>query len=137
MASIRREISIAAPPERVWDALRDFGAVHRRLVPGFLLDARTDGRDRVVTFFNGSVLRERLVDRDVDARRLVWWILPGPLGFEHHNGSAQVFADGDASRFVWTTDVLPDELAERLAPMIERGLDVIKQTLESAARGEL
>jgi hypothetical protein len=137
MASIRREISIAAPPERVWDALRDFGAVHRRLVPGFLLDARTDGRDRVVTFFNGSVLRERLVDRDDDARRLVWWILPGPLGFEHHNGSAQVFADGDASRFVWTTDVLPDELAERLAPMIERGLDVIKQTLESAARGEL
>jgi carbon monoxide dehydrogenase subunit G len=135
MASIRREISIAAPPALVWDALRDFGAVHRRLVPGFLVDARTDGRDRVVTFFNGSVLRERLVDRDDDARRLVWWILPGPLGFEHHNGSAQVFAEGDGSRFVWTTDVLPDQLAQRLSPMIERGLDVIKQTLESAARG--
>jgi Polyketide cyclase / dehydrase and lipid transport len=136
MASIRREISIAAPPELVWDALRDFGAVHARLVPGFVVDAQTEGPDRIVTFFNGSVLRERLVDRDDDARRLVWWILPGPLGFEHHNGCAQVFAEGGGSRFVWTTDVLPDALAERLAAMMERGLEVIRQTLESAARGE-
>ena len=43
MASIRREISIAATAERVWDALRDVGALHTRLVPGFVTDCRLDG----------------------------------------------------------------------------------------------
>jgi hypothetical protein len=37
-----------------------------------LIDARLDGDDRVVTFFNGAVVRELLVDLDDDARRLVW-----------------------------------------------------------------
>ena len=66
MASIRKEIVIDASAERVWDALRDWGALHVRLVPGFATDARLDGEDRIVTFFNGSVLRERLVDLDDD-----------------------------------------------------------------------
>ena len=34
MASIRREIVIEAPPDRIWAALRDFGAVHERLDQG-------------------------------------------------------------------------------------------------------
>ncbi len=38
MASIRREISIAADPAEVWDAIRDVGAVHRRVAPGFVTD---------------------------------------------------------------------------------------------------
>ena len=36
MATICKEILIDAPPEHVWDALRDFGALHERLVPGFV-----------------------------------------------------------------------------------------------------
>lgn len=40
MATIRVERSIEAPPEQVWDALRDWGAIHERLVPGFVVDAR-------------------------------------------------------------------------------------------------
>jgi len=39
MASIRKEILIDAPPEDVWAAVRDVGAVHRRLAPGFVVDA--------------------------------------------------------------------------------------------------
>jgi hypothetical protein len=39
----------------VWDAVRDFGALHHRLVPGFVVEARLEGDDRVVTFFNGAV----------------------------------------------------------------------------------
>ncbi|HEV7483974.1 MAG TPA: SRPBCC family protein [Solirubrobacterales bacterium] len=68
MASIRKEIQIDARPEDVWDALRDWGAIHERLVPGFAVDARLDGADRIVTFFNSTELREILVDRDEEAR---------------------------------------------------------------------
>jgi Polyketide cyclase / dehydrase and lipid transport len=129
LASIRKEIEIDDDPDQVWAALRDFGAVHERLVPGFVVDARLDGDDRIVTFFNGSVLREVLIDLDDDARRLVWSIVDGP--YTHHNGSAQVFAsDEDRVRFVWVTDLLPDEMAEQTDAMMERGIGVIKQTLE-------
>jgi hypothetical protein len=130
MASIRREIVIEAPPDRVWAALRDFGAVHERLVPGFVVDARLEGHDRIVTFFTGTVLRERLVDLDDAARRLVWSIRDAP--YAHHNGSAQVLADGDGrTRFVWITDLLPDELAGATAEMMERGGAVLKRTMEA------
>ncbi len=87
MASICKEIAIDADPDDAWAALRDWGALHRRLVPGFVTDTRIDGGDRIVTFFNGAVARERLVDLDEDARRVVWSIVEGP--YTHHNASAK------------------------------------------------
>ncbi len=92
MASIRKETVIDASPADVWAALRDWGALHVRLAPGFALDTRIEGEDRIVTFFNGAVARERLVDRDEQHRRLVWSIIDGP--YTHHNGAAQVLAEG-------------------------------------------
>jgi len=134
MASIRKEIVIDASAECVWDALRDWGGLHVRLVPGFATDARLDGEDRIVTFANGSVMRERLVDLDDDAHRLVWSIADPP--YTHHNASAQVFADGAArSRFVWIADLLPNELAGRTGPLMEQALSVIKRTLEPERPG--
>jgi carbon monoxide dehydrogenase subunit G len=133
MASVRREISINADPAAVWDALRDVGALHRRLVPGFVTDCRIedDGRARVVTFGNGIVAREVIVDIDDAARRLVWSAAGGRL--THHNAAAQVFAEGDGTtRFVWVADLLPDEMAPAIAQMIEQGLAVIKKTLDGA-----
>jgi hypothetical protein len=131
MASIHKEIEIDARPEDVWDALRDWGAIHQRLVPGFVVDARLDGPDRIVTFFNGAEARELLVDLDDDARRLAWSIVDGP--YTHHNGVAQVFAiDEGRCRFVWVADLLPDAAAAVTAEMMERGIGVVKQTLEAA-----
>ena len=49
MASIHREISIDAPPEHVWSAARDVGALHTRLVPGFVIDTKLEDGVRVVT----------------------------------------------------------------------------------------
>jgi hypothetical protein len=130
MAHIRKEILIDASPEDVWAAVRDWGALHQRLVPDFVLDTKLDGDDRIVTFFNGIVVRELLVDLDDDARRLAWAIVEGP--YTHHNASAQVFSDGDGtSRFVWTADLLPNELAERTAALMQQGTNVVKQTLEA------
>ncbi len=136
MASIRKETIINAPPERVWDALRDWGAPHQRLVPGFVVDTRLDGTDRIVRFFTGTVVREVLVDLDDASRRLAWSIVAGEGGsvYRHHNGSAQVFADGEGrTRFVWITDLLPDEQAQRTSEMMERGTQTIKRTLEAGA----
>ncbi len=131
MASIYKEIAIEAPSEEVWAALRDFGALHERLVPGFVTAAEVCGDVRVITFFNGAVASERLVGTDDDARRLAYTVVEGPLGATHHNAAAQVLADGDGrSRFVWVTDVLPDDLAPATSGLMDRGLAVIKATLE-------
>jgi carbon monoxide dehydrogenase subunit G len=130
MASVRKEIHIDAAPDDVWDALRDWGELHHRLVPGFVTDAHLDGPDRVVTFFNGATVTERFVDRDHDARRLVWSVADG--SFTHHNASAQVFAEGAGTRFVWIADVLPHELGSYVGELMEHGMGVIKQTLEAS-----
>ena len=130
MACIRKETVIDASPEKVWGAVRDWGALHERLVPGFVVDTKLDGGDRIVTFFNGTVLREVLVDLDDDARRLVWSVVGG--AYTHHNASAQVFDEGEGrSRFVWIADLLPDELAAHTAPFMEQGTNVVKKTLEA------
>ena len=132
MASIRKEILIDASPEEVWSAVRDWGALHVRLAPGFVVDTRLDGEDRIVTFFNGAVVRELLVDLDDDARRLVWSVTDGP--YSHHNGSTQVSADdGGGARFVWIADLLPNDLADYTAELMERGTGVVKETLEAAS----
>jgi hypothetical protein len=133
MASIRKETLVDARPEEVWDALRDWGALHERLVRGFAVDCRLEGADRIVTFLNGAVMRERLIDCDDDERRLAWSIVDGP--YAHHNGSAQVFVAGDGrSRFVWITDLLPDDLRAGTEEVMERGIRAARETLEAAPR---
>ena len=116
--------------ERVWDAVRDVGAVHERLAPGFVVDTRLEAGARVVTFANGLVARELIVDVDDEARRLAWAVVGSPR-LTHHNASMQVFDDGDrGSRVVWIADLLPNEIAGTIAAMIEEGLGTMKKTLE-------
>ena len=136
MASIRRELRIAARPETAWSALRDVGALHTRLVPGFVTDTRLEEGARIVTFGNGMVVRELLIDVDDETKRVAWSAVGGPM--THHNASAQVIPDGEAGcRFVWIADLLPDEVAPTIAAMIDQGMAVIKATLESAERGRV
>jgi hypothetical protein len=132
MASIYKEIRIDAPAEAVWDVVRDFGQLHERLVPGFVVAAELLEDVRTITFFNGSVARERLVGIDHDARRLAYTVVDGPLGTTHHNASVQVFdADDGSSRFVWITDVLPHELESTIGALMDQALVAIEQTLEA------
>lgn len=136
MASIRKEILIDARPEHVWDAIRDFGAVHERLVPGFVVDARLDGDDRIVTFFSGAVQREPLVDLDDEARRLVYAAVDSPIGATHYNASVQVFPDGETrSRVEWIVDILPSAIGSTVDGLMDRGAAAMKQTLEAASHG--
>src|SRR5580692_3558149 len=118
MASIRKDIQVGASAADAWQALRDYGAVHERVAPGFVVDTRLEGGDRVVTFVTGSTARERLVTMDDQRRRLVYTVVEGPLGALHHQASVEVLevTDGSAGcSLVWITDVLPDELAPVLA----------------------
>ena len=120
MASIRKEILLDARAEDVWAAVRDIGALHTRLVPGFVTDTKLEPGARIVTFANGMIVKELIVDLDDKARRLVWSAVGGRLS--HHNASAQVFADGDGrSRLVWTADLLPDERAGDIRTMMDHG----------------
>ncbi len=110
MASIYNDISLNAPARDVWDAVRDFGALHQRLVPGFVTACTLDGDERIVTFANGAVAREVLVACDEARQRLVYAISNERL--RHYSASVQVIADGDrTSRLVWIIDMLPNELA--------------------------
>ena len=110
MASIYNDVPLPAPARDVWDAVRDFGALHRRLVPGFVTACTLDGDARIVTFANGSVAREVLVDCNDARQRLVYAIANERL--KHYSASVQVIADGDGkSRLLWTIDMLPNELA--------------------------
>jgi carbon monoxide dehydrogenase subunit G len=133
MASIRKEIRIAAPADRVWEALKDVGALHTRLVPGFVKDTHLEGNTRTVTFGNGMVAHEEIVSIDATQRRVAWAIVGQQ--FRHYNGAAWVEADAKGgSRFMWTADVLPDELAGQVEQMMAAGIVVVKQTLEAAAK---
>lgn len=132
MASIYKEISIEAHPKSVWAAVRDVGAVHLRLTPRVLVDTRLDGDARVVTFANGMVVRELIVNLDDDVCRFAYASVGGRA--THHNASIQVFAEGEGrTRLVWITDVLPNELAAPIGALMEQGAADMKQTLERKA----
>ena len=142
MASIQLTLPVDTAPSATWDAVADFGAVHERLVPGFLVDCRSDGADRVVTFGNGAVARERLVSLDPARRRLVYGVVESSIGLTHHQASVEVLDPPDApdgsdgsephgSTIRWSADLLPDELAPTVRQMMEQGAAAIGRTLSA------
>jgi hypothetical protein len=134
MTSIRKEILVEVGAEQAWSAVRDVGAVHRRLAAGFVVDVRLEGEVRIVTFANGLVARESIVDIDDAARRLVWSVVGGRAS--HYNASLQVFAEGEQRCIVvWVVDLLPHELAGPIGEMIEAGSAAIKRTLGGGGAG--
>jgi hypothetical protein len=129
MASIHRDIPIDARAEDVWAAVRDFGAVHRRLAPGFVLDAQLEGDARIVTFANGTVAREVLVDCDDARQRLVYAVISERV--KHYNASVQVAADGEArARLLWTVDLLPNEIAPYIAGQMDQAAPAMQKALD-------
>ena len=132
MASIHKDIIIDAAPADVWDAVRDFGAVHTRLAPGFVVDCKLDGDARIVTFHNGNVAREQLVDCDEARRRLVYAIANERVS--HYSASVQVIADGETrSRLIWIVDVLPNEVVPYIDGQMDLGAQAVQKTLNRKA----
>ena len=128
MASIRKEMSLRARPDAVWDAVRDVGAIHTRLAPDFVTDTKLEGGARIVTFANGMVAKELFLGRDDARRRLAYSVRTER--FTHHSASFVVTDKGGGkSHLTWTADVLPDEVAPTVAGMMEAGLKVAQPVL--------
>jgi hypothetical protein len=120
MASIYKDILLDARPDDVWAAVRDYGAVHQRVAPGFVTDCKLDGDFRIVTFANGNVAQERLVTLDDARMRLVYAVVSPRV--KQHSASIQIFADGQGrSRLVWIADVLPNEIGDYIEGQMDLG----------------
>src|SRR4051812_44232828 len=123
MASVYKEIAIENSAAHVWDCLRDFYALHERLVPGFVTACREENGARRITFFNGLVTLERLVSIDEAHLRVSYTVVGGKA--DHHHASVQVFAEGEhRCRLIWISDVLPDAVATPIEQMMEHGCRV-------------
>jgi len=135
MATVQKELEIGQTRSVIWDAVRDVGAIHRRLVPGFVVECTLEGDSRLLKFANGMSIRELIVSVDDRTFRHAWSARGEP--FTHHNASLQVFAQGDGrSRVVWIADLLPDSLVDKVGEMMSQGLSVMKKTLEGASPGK-
>ena len=127
MATVRKEITTTAPADRVWDAIRDIGALHTRLVPGFVTATRLEENARIVTFANGVTVREPIVTLDHEARRLVWSV--EGLRTTHYNGTVQVRSEPAGTRVVWIADFLPDDALGEIEAAMEAGARAMQAAL--------
>ncbi|HEX2591687.1 MAG TPA: SRPBCC family protein [Rhizomicrobium sp.] len=129
MATIRKIVDLDAPIAKVWDALADFHNVDTRVAPGFVMTSEPEGDTRIITFSNGSVARETLVSMDADLHRVVYAIKEGRP--THHNASVDLIELApDRTRFVWTTDILPNELASHIDVQKSLAIPLMKSKLE-------
>ncbi len=132
MGSIRKELQTRARADDVWAAIRDVGALHTRLVPGFVTDTRLEPGARVVTFVNDVTIREPIVALDDDLRRLVWTAEGGRAA--HYNASIQVFSLPDgATSVVWIADFLPDAIEAYQSAAMTAGMAAMQRALDRLA----
>jgi len=128
MASIHYETVFDVSVDKAWTSLGDVGSPHR-LFAGVLTDARMEGDIRTVTFANGMVVREQIVDVNESDRRVAYAVIDGV--FKHHSASMQLFAAGEGRcRFVWISDFLPNKQAEMVKPLVEQGCAAMRRALE-------
>jgi len=129
MATVQKEIIINADPADVWEIIANFTHGPVQMAPGLVTDSRLDEPDvRVVTFADGTVVRERLIALDEETRRLAYSVIGDTMRPAHDNASMQVFPHGDGrSRFVWIHDVQPDDLTVPIGSAMDHGLSIFKQ----------
>jgi hypothetical protein len=129
MASITLERPLAANADAAWAPLARTDRAHEAFA-GVLTACEQDGDTRTVTFANGAVVKERIVDIDPVRRRIAYAVVEGR--FIHHGASIQIVEDGEGSRFLWTSDFLPAEAAAMVGPLMEQGAEAFARTVEAA-----
>jgi hypothetical protein len=133
MATIIRDVEIGASAEFVWSAVRDVGNVHVRLFPGFVTEVTMEPGIRHVRFATGWVIHELIVSIDDQLRRIAYASVQGRA--QHHNSSMQVFPIAEnRCRILWTTDVLPDAVADSISDILNHAIPLMVRTLEGATK---
>ncbi len=133
MASIWWEEPVEAPAEATWAALRRADAAHHLFAP-VLVDAAMAGDIRTVTFANGLVARERIINIDEQRQRISYAVL-GDL-FDYHSASMQIVpVDAQRCRLVWISDFLPAEREETVRPLVKQGAQAFARNVESGKVG--
>lgn len=128
MASIRCEELIHRSAEFAWSMLRRPGEAAALFAP-VLTASSIEGDVRTVTFANGNVVRERIVDIDDRRRRLCYTVLGDT--FEHHSASMEIEPiDELTCSFVWISDILPDERTALVGPLMEQGCRALVANVE-------
>ena len=97
-----------------------------------MLDTTVEGDARIVTFANGTVARELLVDCDEARRRLVYAMISERV--KHYSASVAGRSPTATarSRLIWTVDVLPHEIA----PYIDGQMDQAALAMQQGATAE-
>lgn len=118
MAQEQVEVEVAADPDEVWAKVGDFGAVGDFL--SGIESLRLEGDDRIIGMF-GLEIRERLLERDEQARSITYSVIEG-LPIERHRATITVVPEGKASRVTWSVEVEPDEMAPVFADTYRQAL---------------
>jgi hypothetical protein len=129
MATVIKTIPVQDSPEVVWDALRDIGAVHTRLAPGFVTATELVPGGRRLTFANGQTIVETIITVDDQHHRLVWSTQGNVT--THYNASAEVTMDEDGGSIVtWTADFLPDSAAAAVDGLMTGVAEAVVRTFD-------
>jgi carbon monoxide dehydrogenase subunit G len=132
MSTVYKEFIVEAPPQFVWDAVKDVGAAHTRLYQGYVTDTMFADGERTLTFANGVVSKEHVISVLDDKRRLA--SVSGAGTTRHYHAVWQVFPTGEEhrSKVLWVVDVLLEALFDTVKEMIDLGSSAMKQTLETS-----
>jgi len=128
MATLQKRWVVDAPATRVWAAFADFGAVHTRVAPGFVLQCTREGDVRTVQFLNGTSAKEQLITLDDQARRLVYAVSSERV--KHYNAVIEVHGEANQRSAVsWTIDFFPHDLAFYLDTQMTAAVKVMQTAL--------
>jgi hypothetical protein len=126
MASINLKTTLAVSADQLWAEVKDVGGVSGMLE--VIAESSLDGDQRSCTLADGGLLSETIMSVDDEHKRVAYTITESPFPIEAHAASMQVTDAGDGkSTFQWITDVLPDEMADGLGPMLAGEISNLEQ----------
>src|ERR1700758_3094591 len=136
--SVKEKVELSAPPEKVWDLIKDFGGLHT-WHPVFASTEITSGKDnnrgavRVLTTKDGAKITERLERYQPRAFSYTYRITDSPLPITDYVSTIQVKANKSGSVVYWSShfkakEGTADAEAVKLVRGVYRaGLDNLKE----------
>jgi carbon monoxide dehydrogenase subunit G len=122
MAKATAELQMKAPPDAVWEVVRDFHGLGAWM-PG-IESSRSEGDDRVLSMM-GMEIREHLVKLD-DAGRAITYAITDGAPVETHEATITVHDDGTGSRVTWDVDATPDDMSGLMQGIYQQSLEALK-----------